>query len=217
MQTGPGAKPAPAKWRNTAAARQIRQQPKDRRQPRHAARRRSRPSRPKPRCSTRSGRDRPVHGPPSSCSHGRNETAVPTFADHACAGPLLASSTYRAVLLKMAAGFNPGRFTMFLGLLMSASPILMLTCKDGLSTTTAKPKPPAPSMLTKHKAPEAGLWPAREQLPDVPAIPALAPRRNYLRLKPIMGHARNAIWISKLAEKILPGPEQHDALGPKLH
>jgi hypothetical protein len=51
---------------------------------------------------------------------------------------------------------------------MAASPILMLTCKGGLSTTTAKPKPPAPSMLTKHKprAPEAGLWPAREQLPD---------------------------------------------------
>jgi hypothetical protein len=93
-------------------------------------------------------------------------------------------------LLKMAAGFNPGRLTMFLGLLMSASPILMLTCKDGLSTTTAKPKPPAPSMLTKHKAPEAGRWPAREQLPDVPAIPALAPRRNYLRLKPIMGRRR---------------------------
>ena len=70
-------------------------------------------------------------------------------------------------------------------------------------------------MLRKHKAPEAGRWPAREQLPDVPAIPALVPRRNYLRPKPIMGLTRNAIWISKLAEKILLGPEQDDALGPK--
>jgi hypothetical protein len=50
-------------------------------------------------------------------------------------------------LLKMAAGFNPGRLTMFLGLLTSASP-----------------KRPAPTMLTKlrPRTPEAGLWPAAE-------------------------------------------------------
>ncbi len=217
MQTGPGAKPAPAKWRNTAAARQIRQQPKDGRQPRHAARRRSRPSRPKPQCST------PIRPPPAGSWSNvfvfawPKRNSRPHFRGSCLRGAVARFQYLSGSSIENGRRFQPGRLTMFLGLLMSASPILMLTCKDGLSTTTATPKPPAPSLLTKHRprAPEAGLWPAREQLPDVPAIPALAPRRNYLRPKPIIGLTRNAIWISKLAEKILLGPEQHDALGPK--
>jgi hypothetical protein len=170
-----------------AAAPQIRQQPKDGRQPRHAARRRSRPSRPKPRCST------PIRPRPAGSWSNVFVFAWPKRNSRPhFRGSCLRGAVGRSLpvligqyLLKMAAGFNPGRLTMFLGLLVSASPILMLTCKDGLSTTTATPKPPAPSLLTKHKprAPEAGLGPAREQLPDVLAIPALAPRRNYLRPK----------------------------------
>lgn len=110
----------------------------------------------------RSGRDRPVHGPTSSCSRGRK---LPPLSRIMLARGRRFVSRH---LTKMTAGFNPGRLTMFLGFLMSASP-----------------KPPAPSVLTKHRprAPEAGLWPAAEQSPDVPANPALASRRNYFRPK----------------------------------
>jgi hypothetical protein len=45
-------------------------------------------------------------------------------------------------------------------------------------------------MLTAQRPqiPEAVLWPAGEQLPDVPAIPALVPRRNYLLPKRVACH-----------------------------